>query len=174
MSAGVVPSSEYLIESKILDTAVSAVTFDVSSFAGVYKHLQIVMVVRGTWGDSDTGHNVRIRFNGASSTYSGHFLRGNGSAVASGSSSEIALNRLPLTNTTTFYGAIVADILDPFSTTKNTTVRSLGGMAQSFGNWIEIGSGAYYSTDPVNSINIANSVGNLAAGSRFSLYGVTA
>ena len=82
MSAGVVPSSEYLIESRVLDTAVSAITFDnLAQYAGVYRHLQVVMIARV---DQSTARDLLITFNGVGGTsYSGHRLLGNGSSVIS-------------------------------------------------------------------------------------------
>jgi hypothetical protein len=78
---------------------------------------------------------------------------------------------LPLTtNLSNQYGAYITDILDFGSTTKNKTIKSLGGYA-STGPYIMIRSGAYLSTSAVTSITITGA-GGFLAGSRFSLYGI--
>jgi hypothetical protein len=74
-------------------------------------------------------------------------------------------------NTANIFGSAVIDILDPFSTTKNTTTRSLGGHNSSTAR-LYLGSGAYYSTAAVTSITVGPNSGSILAGSRFSLYGI--
>ena len=178
MLAGTVPSSEYLIDSRVLDTAVSSVTFDVSSFAGVYKHLQICYVMRSDRGGVPYT-NGALRLNGdTASNYNAHYLVGNGSTVSSGfvstNTSMLIGNQVGGTFTANGFSAGVMDLLDVFSATKFTTVRSLSGHVGN-DNTISLQSGLYRVTDAVSSVTILNWDGaNLDTGSRFSLYGVTA
>jgi hypothetical protein len=75
-------------------------------------------------------------------------------------------------STANVFGAFVVDILDPFETTKNTTVRSLGGMNAAWAS-IELRSGAWLSTSAAASILLKPLVGgNFVANSRFSIYGI--
>ena len=67
---------------------------------------------------------------------------------------------------------MVVDILDINSTTKNKTMRSLGGMAFSYGNWIELASAARFETNAITSIEVIGNAGNLGSGTRISLYGI--
>jgi hypothetical protein len=70
------------------------------------------------------------------------------------------------------FSAGIIDILDPYSTTKNKTIRILCGQALSGANIVELVSGAFYSTDSLTSVQIFGLTGNLVAGTRMSLYGV--
>jgi hypothetical protein len=172
MSAGVVPSSEYLIESRVLDTAVSSVTFsDLTQYAGIYKHLQICMVAQSTQSGTGSGGVVAtISLNGSAMTKS-HYLYSNGSGVVSGvgSVNGFFIN-LVRSGSTNQFSASVADILDPFSTIKNKTVRWVGG----YPSEICLASNLWENTNAVTSITISTSADNFSIGSRFSLYGVTA
>jgi hypothetical protein len=163
--AGGVQGDYELISTTILGTAQASVVFDVSSFASTYKHLQLRTSTRSANSDgglsmafnSDTGNN-----------YSFHALFGDGSTVASVASA----NRGPFsatyiyTTANQFSGAVI-DILDPFSTTKNTTVRSIVGPP-----FISIFSGAWYNTASVTSITLNGGPNSMAVGSRLSLYGI--
>ena len=175
MSAGVVPSNEYLIESRILDTAVSEITFNnLDQFAGTYRHLQIVASYRCS---ASTEGYLALQYNGVTtSSYRQHMLEGNGSTVTSSADGSAVSNSylgvIPGTSQTGAWGAMTLDILDAYSTSKNKVLRRL-----SSGAWREItfGSGLFNSTAQVSSIRLFDIAGsNFLAGSRFSIYGVTA
>jgi hypothetical protein len=61
--------------------------------------------------------------------------------------------------------------LDYSSTSKNTTLRALYGMADNI-NRIYLSSGLYNQTTAVSSLTLTASANNFAALSRFSLYGI--
>ena len=168
-------SSDFeLISTTILPSAQSSVVFDVSSFASTYKHLQIRLVGRTTRSGS-SADSALLRINGdTGSSYKQHELYGNGtsavSAVDPGNTS-IPLFRLTAsTSAANAFGAIVVDLLDTYSTTKNKTVRYLGGATN--GNFIYLGSGARFNTEAVSSLSLTGTNGNFVAGSRFSIYGI--
>jgi hypothetical protein len=172
MSAGAVPSNEYLIETVVLDSNAASVTFsNLGQFAGVYQHLQLVMATRSA---SATEDYLYLRINGdTGSSYRGHFLEGNGSSVLSGTEATtqifLGVNASGAIASGGFSG-FVTDILEPFKTTKNTTVRTLGGVAT---RSIALSSGLWMNTASITSLTIKNvGANNLLAGSRFSLYGV--
>jgi hypothetical protein len=166
-----------LIESVFVASNSVAVTFNnLNRYATQYKHLQVRLVGRSA--EATTGiYDLLIRFNGdTGSNYSGHNLRGTGSAAQSNALINFTyiLNESTFpgnSNTANIFGSAVIDILDPFSTTKNTTTRSLGGHNSSESR-LYLGSGAYYSTAAVNSITVGPTTGSVVAGSRFSLYGI--
>jgi hypothetical protein len=175
MSAGAVPSTEYLIESRVLDTAVSSVTFsDLAQYAGVYKHLQLVACARSTRADVDSA--IGVQFNGVTSGYFWHELQGNGSAVASSALTSQTSMRMGFTtgnsSAANAFGATVLDVLDPYSTTKNKTFRALTGGTNL--NRIRLTSGSLALTNSLTEIKLLDLFANFAIGSRFSLYGVTA
>jgi hypothetical protein len=76
-------------------------------------------------------------------------------------------------NTNIYTGAVM-DILDYASTSKNTTVRALYGETYSaqFQDQIKLGSGAWRNTAAVSSLTVSYNTGSVAAGSRFSIYGI--
>jgi hypothetical protein len=116
--------------------------------------------------------------NNTGSNYSAHRLQGNGSTVTSAATTSSTSMRLGFTirdgRTANVFSAGVLDILDPFETTKNTTVRSLDGYAAAGGFNLILASGLFISTDSVTSIKILTDSDSIKAGSRFSLYGLKA
>jgi hypothetical protein len=69
------------------------------------------------------------------------------------------------------FSAGFTDVLDPYSTTKNKTIRSLNGnIDQSF---IFLWSGLWMDTSSLTSITLSSqNAANFVSGSRFSLYGI--
>jgi hypothetical protein len=166
-----------LISTTILGSAQSSVVFDVSSYTSTYKHLQIRVVTR-----TDRGANediLGIRFNGdTGSNYITHLLYGTGSTVASGSSFSGGPHTYIYSgftaagnNTANAFSGHVVDLLDPYSTSKNTTMRQFFG--QPAGNLVGLFSGLWRNTAAVSSITLFPAIGsNFNSTSRFSLYGI--
>jgi hypothetical protein len=171
MLAGAVPSSEYLIESRVLGTNSATVVFDnLDQFSGVYRHLMVVatpiITVSGTLAymhlNGDTGTN-----------YSRHYLDGNAStAFSSGEANSNSMYFAYWNAGDVQPSAVVCEILDAYSTTKNKSARSIGGRAGT-SPMASVYSGSWRNTSPISSITIA-STQNFQIGSRFSLYGMTA
>jgi hypothetical protein len=171
--------SDYdLLETEILTGSQASVVFnDLNSTYGAdYQQLQIRMSVRST--RSALADSVDITFNGASSTYSWHALRGSGSSAESYgvlSNSYMQAGLIPgNTNVSGNFGALVTDILDPFESTKNTSQKTFWGMYGSNENFLGVFSGAWYSTNVLTSVTLDCSNASFIAGSRFSLYGLKA
>jgi hypothetical protein len=172
-ASGGVQSDYELISTTILGSTQATVLFDVSSYASTYKHLQIRMVAR-TDRSGSSNDSALLRINGdTGSNYRSHFLYGNGSSMFTGDSATngiLAFRLAAATSTASTFGAIVLDILDPYSTTKNKTVRYLGGstsLAEIF-----IGGGVRFNTETTNTISLTGGVGSFISGSRFSIYGI--
>jgi len=164
-----------LIDSVFLGANAANVTFNnLQNYATEYKHLQIRYTARSS--RATDGDNLGVRFNGVTtSSYSHHRLFGNVGTLSSfaGSNANTMLgDAVPSANSVAncFSGGII-DILDPYSTTKNKTMRILCGYAQSTGV-MELVSGAFYSLNALSSIEIVALSGSLVSGSRFSLYGI--
>lgn len=170
-----IPSDYELLETTVLTSSASSVSFTGLGSYTDYKHLQIRAVVRGT---SSSSIRSELEFNGTASDYSSHVLQGNGSSVTSGASTSETFLRLgrviSTTSTANSYTAQVIDILDPFSSSKNTTVRSFGGSTGY--NLIYLHSGFWNNTASITSIELSpeSGVGNWEQYSRFSLYGIKA
>jgi hypothetical protein len=173
---GVAGGNFDLIASEILTTSEASITFsNLGDYSSTYKHLQIRFAARSA--RSAQSDSLGIRFNGDSgSNYSQHQMEGNGSNVASYATTSqtlIALNSsVPAAELdSNIFGSAVIDLLDVYSTSKNTTTRALTGLTGL--PRINLQSGAYLNTAAISSIVInSTSASNLTAGSRFSLYGI--
>jgi hypothetical protein len=176
LSAAGIGSDYELIETQIVvGASTTSISFDVSSFASTYKHLQIRMTARNS-GGSGIGDTLFRLNSDTGSNYSRHQLGGYDNGIFSGEASSqtsILIGKMPFTNqAASAFGASVIDILDPFSSTKNTTVRSLQGVPSATNAAIELRSGAWYNTASVTTISLTVAADTLVAGSRFSLYGI--
>jgi hypothetical protein len=172
-TAGGGPTDYELIETTILSTTSSLVTF--SSIPQFYKHLQIRVAARGN--ESSVTNIIYSRMNGdSSSLYSSHRLYGNGSSVLSdaySSASNAWTGWFNNANSSSgAFGAMVYDLLDYNSTSKNKTFRALSGAVNSGGNGVFLISGAYRSLTTISSVEFFPNSGSFIAGSRFSLYGI--
>ena len=164
-----------LLQTEILAGSAASVTFsDLGDYASTYHHLQIRFVARSD-RSGQTNTRVRLQFNGlTAASYFSHELEGNGSTVASSattSSSSILIGRINgPTSTANAFGATVIDVLDPFSTSKNTTFRSLSGSTSY--DRIGLFSGSLANTASLTEIKVLDEFANFIAGSRFSIYGL--
>ena len=188
MLAGYQPNAFHHLETVRLGATASEVQFTNLDRYRDYQHLQIRAVAKS---GAAVGYNIlemAMRLNNATSTYRNHWMQGNGSSVTS---SDFSRSFMLVGNTMssdsgigpTFIGAVI-DILDPFDTLKNTTVRGISGGQDSRSTLgpngiITLASGAYFSTDAISSITLYSAYGgstlsSFTAGSRFSLYGIKA
>lgn len=164
-----------LLETQTLGTAAASVTFTGLGSYSDYKHLQIRAV--GRTDRNVASDNLLLRFNSdTGSNYARHQLEGNGSSVTSGAeTSQTAIKTGRFSDQTAAanaFGAMVTDILDFSSSSKNTTVRTLTGADSGF-DTIVLNSGFWNNTAAVTAITLLPQLGtNLVAGSRFSLYGI--
>lgn len=167
-----------LISTTLLTGSQASVTFDVSTYASTYKHLQIRLVGRLDY--AGTSGYTKIRLNGdTGANYSSHYMYSDPNAGNVISGASLGLGYLETggavgnTQPSGAFAAAVFDILDAFSTSKFKTTRMLDGSAYSTLSNINLRSGSWRSTSAVTSINIAPGLGsNFIAGSRFSLYGI--
>ena len=166
-----------LLETQVLSSSASSVTFTGLGSYSDYKHLQIRYTLRGV----DNAANLDLiqwTFNGTvgGSDYAYHRLRGYNSTVSSSASSSQSLMYSGIFpddgQDGGIFGAGVADILDFSSSSKNKTLRVFdGSWFTSFPN-VYLSSGLYNDTTPVTSITMASDKSGWVAGSRISLYGV--
>jgi hypothetical protein len=172
--AGVVDLGSYdLLETQVLASAQSSILFSsLSTYSPTYKHLQIRATVRSVRAAADDQLTLRISGDSAGN-YAWHRLLGDGSTVSSTGATSLATPQVAAvpanTATASMFAGLVIDVLDPYSTTKNKTVKSLNGFA---GNWIALHSVLHMSTSAVSSIELIGQNGNLATGTRVSLYGI--
>jgi hypothetical protein len=172
-SGGGVDTDFELIQTYTLGSAQASVTFSsLASYSSTYKHLQIRAVARSTRADFDSAINVQ--FNATTSGYFYHELQGNGSTVSSSASTSQSSMRLGFTtgnsSASNAHGAMVLDVLDAYSATKNKTFRALTGGTDL--NRIRLTSGSLALTNSVTEIKLIDAFANFNTGSRFSLYGI--
>ena len=172
-AAGQAAGSFDLLETQVLASSAASVTFSsLSTYAADYQHLQIRMAVRTD--RSDTSDYLRMRFNAdTAANYASHELIGTGSSVASGASTSATSMIFGRTGAASaasnIFGAAVVDLLDAFNSSKNTTMRSLGGVATT---QIRLDSGHWRNVAALTSVTVLPGEGsNLVTGSRFSIYG---
>jgi hypothetical protein len=167
--------SDYeLITTTVLTTDTASVTFSsLGTYSSTYKHLQIRVVARSS-RSGETDSRITLQFNTATSGYFAHELQGDGSSVSSsGETSQSAIRIGFMTandSDANAFGAAIIDVLDPYSTSKNTTFRSLTGATDL--NRIRLNSGSRATTDSVTEIKLLDAFANFKTGSRFSLYGI--
>jgi hypothetical protein len=177
--SGGVEGDYELIETVTLGSSQGSVTFSsLGTYSSTYKHLQIRAVTRSD-RSGFAASLTAIRMNAdTGSNYSWHSVRGDGSSVSSEGYANTTLMRVSFvpsaTSTANSFDGLVVDILDPYSTAKNKTIRSLAGISSTQNN-VSLMSGSYRSLSAVSSITILDEVstGNsFVTGSRFSLYGI--
>ena len=163
-----------LLETQVLATSASSVTFTGLGAYTDYQHLQLRYVVRS---DRVSTVDVAImRFNSdTGSNYAWHFLRGDGSLVESVAGTSQTYARIGLTSASTStaneFSADVLDILDFSSASKNTTSRDFSGQTGNANVFLT--SSLWNDTSAVTQIDILPQNGtNWVSGSRFSLYGI--
>lgn len=177
-SAGVAPvtSSYESIASSTLGSSQSSITFSDGGAWADYKHLQLRVMLRGT--DSRTNVSGYLRFNSDSgNNYSSHNLYGNGSSAGSdanglGNSSVNLRDLISAGSLSNTFHVLIIDILDFANTSKNKTVRILGGNDKNGGGTVSLQSGAWYNTNAITSMNISLDNGDLGTYSSFALYGI--
>ena len=159
-------------------TTVASITF--AGIPSTYKHLQIRATLktnRATFGND----GLYIRVNGATSSYSQHYVIGDGSSASAsggGGNTQILIGWTG-TNVANYFGTNIIDILDYANTSKYKTIRSLGGVdlngtVAGAGGLVALHSGMYYgNTDAITSLVFTSSnAADFQQYSQFSLYGI--
>ena len=145
--------------------------FTFSSIPSTYTDLVLVLNA----GFTQTTADVIVQFNGDSgSNYSQTWMRGNGSATASGrvtSNTLIYLDYSGGSVASTINRVYTAHIMNYANT---TTYKSLIFGANSATDWREQHAGLWRSTAAINSILVSTNGGSMVAGSTLSLYGIAA
>lgn len=168
------PGSFDLLETEILLSPQASVTFSdlITKYATEYQNLQIRMTARASRSGATTDPLI-VKLNGATQTYA-HHLYGNGSTAGSGyvATAYSVLDAITAPGAVAgLFGSCVIDILDPFKTAKNKTIKAFSGA----NNVVALSSAFWNLTNPTSSITLsAYSATDFLIGSRFSLYGFKA
>jgi hypothetical protein len=162
-----------LIESVFVASPTASVTFNnLNQYATEYRHLQVRITGRTT---NSAQQPVNVQFNSDSGfNYSIHRLTGTGSSVvsvASPNQPNLYAALIPGSSATaSAFGASVFDILDFYNPAKNKTTRAMAGQPSQ--PEFSLYAGAWYNTNPINSIRFFVDAASFIAASRFSLYGI--
>jgi hypothetical protein len=177
------PTQDYqLLETVVLSSSQASVEFTnlATKYAADYQHLQIRVAGRSDRAETITGLRMQLGVSSidTSTNYANHQLYGYNGSVSSGGfadtafmfASSVAGGNAP----TSVFGAAVIDCLDFFETSKNKTIRALGGAVAGTGTnaFITLESGHWRNTAAVGQIRLILPSGNFVQYSRFSLYGL--
>jgi hypothetical protein len=152
----------------------SSVTF--SSIPQTYTHLELRWISR-TKDYSAEISAAYVYFNGSrSANYTLHGLRGNGSAASAfgeaNKSETFLLYGTGANAGSNTFGVGVTSILDYTNTSKNKTLRTLGGYDNNGSGWSILSSGIIPVTAALTEMVITPQDGNFAQYTQFALYGV--
>jgi hypothetical protein len=152
------------------------ITFN--SIPDTYTHLQLRTFSKTNASGANDAGGMNTRFNSDSTnSYSFHWILGAGSSSLSASGSAPSdsfvmgftnSNNYPASN---FTGSVV-DILDYKNTSKNKTVKAIGGNDGNGAGFLWFNSGLWQKTDAINSITITPWSGSFMQYSSFALYGI--
>jgi hypothetical protein len=151
-------------------------TAEFTSIPSTYKHLQLRAIARTNFAAASIAFH--LQFNSVTGTnYSSHELTGNGTSAAATASTSTSFPVLgDITGssaTANIFGAVVLDILDYTSTSKNKTVRSLSGNDRNGSGKLGLYSGLWFSTPAaISSIQIIPGAGDFIQHTQFALYGI--
>jgi hypothetical protein len=166
------------IATTTLSSAQATITF--SSIPATYSHLQLrCFMPPNNSGVGDAFQ--RLQFNGdTGSTYSGHWISGNGSAAGNGNT--VSTTSIPFAvvtgigNSSLYPSASITDILDYSSTVKYKTLQSITGIEQNTNaggtSQLYLFSGNWRNTAAITSISFNSAYGSFVSGSSFALYGI--
>jgi hypothetical protein len=177
MGGGAAAVGDYQsIQTYTLSSNTATITF--SSIPATYTHLQLRLLARSDYAGASEDARMQINSQTSTSYYTNHVVYGDGaSALTDYDVNSVAgfnVKRLPAaTSTASVFGGIVIDILDYTNTSKNKTLRSLGGWDANGSGRINLSSYLFTSTAAVSSITMTLSTGaNYVANSTFALYGI--
>jgi hypothetical protein len=161
---------------------ITSQTSSVGTFTNIpqtYKHLQIRALNHNS--ASSLGEIcVRLGTNAtaviSTTSYSYHRIDGSGSGAFAANGSSVTYMSCAYCPSTaissTIMGVIVIDILDYTSSTKNKTIRSIGGYDANGSGQSSFSSGLLNVTGAIQSVSVFSSSGGTSANNTFALYGI--
>ena len=153
-------------------------TISFTSIPATYAHLQLRVMARSTFADTDSIFIVRVNSD-TGNNYPNHFLQGGGGTPGAFGYTSATYNyafllTFPGANASaSFFGGGVIDILDYKNTNKYKTIRAFGGHDRQSAGDIRLNSSVWLNTNAITSITITDyRTGNFAEYSSFALYGI--
>lgn len=169
LSSGVAAStSSYESIASSSPTSGSSITF--SSIAGTYASLQLRIL-----GFASTANYFGLQFNSdTGANYTRHALIGNGSTVSAFGNTGRTYCQISsgFSNPSTTNGyAIIVDLADYASSTKNKTVRAFSGQDTNGAGESDLWSHLWVNTNAITSITVLTD-GTFSSGTSIALYGI--
>jgi hypothetical protein len=153
-----------------------AATITFSSIPQTYKHLQIRTLVR--YAGNDGGYGMYYNSDTTAGNYRAHTVATDGASVYTQQMQDAfaVWGMSNNTHTTGVYNAVIMDISDYTSTSKNTTSRQLWGFDNNGSGRVGLASMLWVNTAAVTNIrldaNIQGGTSLFAQYSSFALYGI--
>jgi hypothetical protein len=172
------PAGAYESIAAVTVPAAGAASVTFSSIPQTYTHLQIRAIAKTTFTTyANNGFNLYFNNDTTSAKYT-HQLYGfgSGSGGAQAIPNYMNISYIPgnVSGTTNMFGAVICDILDYSSSTKNKTLRALSGWDNNGSSGTIVLNSAFNgSTTPINSILMNSDSGtDFMQFSQFALYGI--
>ncbi len=145
-----------------------------TNYGSTYQHLQVRATVKTSGSGQDKLLYMYLNGDTTLTNYRAHILFVYNGAVDSDPWSGPLAGYGVGTTTANSFCANIIDILDPFETTKNTTVRTISGFANGTGtnSLINLQSMVWMNTNAITTIRFQSPNENIIQYSRFSLYGM--
>ena len=156
-------------------TATGSGSISFTSIPSTYKHLQVRVLAQD---DTVSVGNLILQLNlDTGANYTRHYITADGASVSAvgqtAQTSIIAGQIQGNTPSSSIMGIAIWDLIDYASTTKNKTVRSIGGYDANGSGNIRLTSGLWLNTAAITSIQLKTSGGGaFSSTSVFSLYGI--
>ena len=163
-------SANYVLLERITVGAAGASSI---TFSGIpqtgYTDLVVRCSTRNTGGGVANYHN--ISFNGSSSSFTGRYIEGSGSAASSGTSQSAGLDDGGGATASTFANT---EYYVPNYTSANYKSYSVDSVTETNGSaaYMALVAGLWSNTAAITSVGITPQSGNLAQYSTFYLYGI--
>lgn len=175
-SGGVASSYESIATQTVTSGSTATLTF--SSIPTTFAHLQLRCFGVYT-GSTSSADDWYIQFNSdTTAVYDTHNLYGNGSTATATADTTSGGIRPTMFNRGATNGISIAimDILDYTSTSKQKTLRALGGFDNNGSGTVGLSSGLWRPSSivAINRIDVKNAAGNFLPNTHVALYGVKA
>lgn len=170
------PSSYESIASVTLSSSTGWI--NLNSIPQTYTSLQVRILGRSSQSATQASSVSMLCNSDQTTSYSSHFMNGNGSSVTAGGAS--SNNRMDIgyvpTNgySSNIFGVLIIDIHNYTSTTQNKTIRAFSGFDTNGAGTVSLNSGLWQNTNAVTQLSFSNENNGFdwLAGTTVSLYGI--
>ena len=164
----------------IASTTLSSTTgwVTLSSIPQTYTSLQVRIIGRSQQSTARASTVSMLCNSDQTTSYSSHFLNGDGSTVTAGgasSNNRMDIGYVPTSGyASNIFGTLIIDIHNYASTTQYKTIRAFSGFDTNGAGTVAISSGLWQKTNAVTDVVFSNENNgfNWSIGTTFALYGI--